>query len=62
MITVLSGPGIVARYLTALAPGSYLVISHVTDEFDPERMHAVTAEYQRRGTIFIGRSQAVRRG
>jgi SAM-dependent methyltransferase len=49
--------GIVARYLTALAPGSYLVISHVTDEFDPERMHAVTAEYQRRGTTFIGRGQ-----
>ena len=48
---------IVARYLTALAPGSYLVISHVTDEFDPERMHAVTAEYQRRGTTFIGRGQ-----
>ena len=37
--------GIVARYLTALAPGSYLVISHVTDEFAPERMHAITAEY-----------------
>jgi SAM-dependent methyltransferase len=54
--------GIVARYLTALAPGSYLVISHVTDEFDPERMHAVTAEYQRRGTTFIGRGQeAIRR-
>ena len=49
--------GIVARYLTALAPGSYLVISHVTDEFAPERMHAVTAEYQRRGTTFIGRSK-----
>ncbi len=49
--------GIVARYLAALAPGSYLVISHVTDEFAPERMHAVTAEYQRRGTTFIGRSK-----
>jgi S-adenosyl methyltransferase len=50
--------GIVARYLTALAPGSYLAISHVTDEFAPERMHAVTAEYQRRGTTFIGRGKA----
>ena len=49
--------GLVARYLTALAPGSYLVISHVTDEFDPDRMHAVTAEYQRRGTTFVGRSK-----
>ena len=49
--------GIVARYLTALAPGSYLAISHVTDEFDPERMHAVTAEYHRRGTTFVGRGK-----
>jgi len=49
--------GIVARYLTALAPGSYLVISHVTDEFAPERMHAITAEYAKRGTVFVGRSK-----
>ena len=50
--------GIVARYLAALAPGSYLVISHVTDEFAPERMHAVTAEYQQRATVFVGRGKA----
>jgi S-adenosyl methyltransferase len=49
--------GLVARYLTALAAGSYLAISHVTDEFDPDRMHAVTAEYQRRGTTFVGRGR-----
>ena len=49
--------GIVARYLTALAPGSYLVISHVTDEFDPARMHAITAEYAKRGTVFVGRGR-----
>ena len=49
--------GIVARYLTALAPGSYLVISHVTDEFDPDRMHAITAEYAKRGTVFVGRGR-----
>jgi len=49
--------GIVARYLTALAPGSYLVISHVTDELDPDRMHAITAEYAKRGTVFVGRSK-----
>jgi SAM-dependent methyltransferase len=49
--------GAVARYLTALAPGSYLVISHVTDELDPERMHAITAEYAKRGTVFVGRSK-----
>ena len=50
--------GIVARYLAALAPGSYLVISHVTDEADPERMHAITAMYAKRGTVFIGRGRA----
>ena len=48
---------IVARYLTALAPGSYLVISHVTDELAPDRMHAITAEYAKRGTVFVGRSK-----
>ena len=54
--------GLVARYLTALAPGSYLAISHVTDEHDPERMHTITAEYAKRGTIFIGRDrEAIRR-
>lgn len=49
--------GIVGRYLRALVPGSYLVISHVTDEFAPDRMHAVTAEYAQRGTVFVGRGK-----
>jgi hypothetical protein len=49
--------GTVARYLTALVPGSYLVISHVTDELDPDRMHAITDEYAKRGTVFVGRSK-----
>ena len=49
--------GIVGRYLTALAPGSYLVISHATDEFAPEKMHQITAEYAKRGTVFIGRGK-----
>jgi hypothetical protein len=49
--------GIVGRYLAALAPGSYLVISHVTDEMAPEQMHAVSAESERRGTTFIGRDK-----
>ncbi|HEX6523627.1 MAG TPA: SAM-dependent methyltransferase [Streptosporangiaceae bacterium] len=48
---------IVGRYLTALAPGTFLVISHVTDELAPERMHAITAEYAKRGTVFVGRSK-----
>jgi hypothetical protein len=49
--------GLVARYLAALAPGSYLVISHVTDEFAPEKMHAVTDQYAERGVVFVGRSR-----
>jgi S-adenosyl methyltransferase len=49
--------GVVARFLTALASGSYLVISHATDELDPDRMHAITAEYAKRGTVFVGRSK-----
>ena len=38
-------------------PGSCLVISHVTDELAPDRMHAITAEYAKRGTVFVGRSK-----
>jgi hypothetical protein len=49
--------GLVARYLAALAPGSHLVISHVTDEFAPDQMHAVTAQYAERGVVFVGRSR-----
>jgi hypothetical protein len=30
-------PGLVARYLAALAPGSHVVISHVTGDFAPPR-------------------------
>jgi hypothetical protein len=49
--------GIVARYLAALAPGSYVAISHVTGEFAPEKMRQVTADNAARGSTFIGRSK-----
>jgi len=49
--------GVVARYLAAFAPGSYLVISHVTGDFAPEQMHAVTEQYAERGTVFVDRSR-----
>jgi hypothetical protein len=49
--------GLVARYLAALAPGSYLVISHVTGDFAPGQMAQVTASYAQRGTTFIGRTK-----
>jgi SAM-dependent methyltransferase len=49
--------GLVARYLAALAPGSYLVISHITGDFAPEQMAEVTASYARRGAVFVGRTR-----
>jgi len=49
--------GIVSRYLAAVAPGSYLVISHVTGEFAPEQMQQVTEASAKRGSTFVGRSK-----
>ncbi len=49
--------GIVARYLAALAPGSYLVISHATDEFSPEKMQANAEVADNSGTMLIPRSR-----
>jgi SAM-dependent methyltransferase len=48
---------IAARYLAALAPGSYLVLSHSTDEFAPDRMHQASAEAKERGATWIPRSR-----
>jgi hypothetical protein len=47
--------GIVARYLGALAPGSYLVLSHGTaDRLPPRAVQAVREEYARAtGNIFV---------
>ncbi len=50
--------GIVRKYVTALVPGSYVVISHVTGDFAPERMAQVTASYAERGAVFVGRTRA----
>ena len=49
--------GIVARYLAALAPGSYLVISHATDEPSPEKMAANAQVADDSGTMLIPRSR-----
>jgi S-adenosyl methyltransferase len=48
---------IAARYLSALAPGSFLVLSHSTDEFAPERTHAASAEAARRGATWVPRGK-----
>jgi len=49
--------GIAARYLAALAPGSYVVLSHSTDEFAPDRTHQASAEARARGAIWIPRGK-----
>jgi SAM-dependent methyltransferase len=50
--------GIVRDYLAALAPGSYVAISHVTGDFAPEQMAKVTASLAERGSVFVGRTHA----
>ena len=49
--------GVVARYLAVLAPGSYLVISHATDERSPEKMRANAEVAQSSGAVLIPRSK-----
>jgi hypothetical protein len=49
--------GIVARYLAALAPGSYLVISHATDERSAEKMQANAEVADSSGTVLIPRGK-----
>jgi hypothetical protein len=50
--------GLVGQYLDALPAGSYLAISHATDDVSPESMHANAAETARRGATFVPRSRA----
>jgi hypothetical protein len=49
--------GIVARYLLHVVPGSYLVLSHYTDEFAPEQVRAHEKEARRRQSSVTGRSK-----
>jgi hypothetical protein len=49
--------GIVARYLGSLAPGSYLVLSHATDEFAPERMRQNSEYAAKHGAIMKPREK-----
>ena len=45
------------RYLAALTSGSYLVISHATNEFSPEKMQANADVADNSGTMLIPRSR-----
>jgi SAM-dependent methyltransferase len=49
--------GLVARYLAALAPGSYLVISHVTDDRSAEKMQANSEVAESSGAVLIPRGR-----
>ena len=52
-------PGIIARFRDELAPGSYLVISHGTqDGMTPETAKVGNDMFARTATPFIGRSRA----
>jgi SAM-dependent methyltransferase len=48
---------VVTRYSAAMPPGSYLVLSHQTDEFAPERMREASDLAARDGLTFVPRSR-----
>ncbi|MEV5444197.1 SAM-dependent methyltransferase [Streptomyces sp. NPDC052644] len=48
---------LVARLVERLAPGSYVVLSHVTSEFDPEGAEKARALYQKRGLTLRPRTR-----
>jgi S-adenosyl methyltransferase len=49
--------GVVGQYLDALPAGSYLALSHATDDISPQSMRASAAEADRRGTTFVPRGR-----
>jgi hypothetical protein len=49
---------ILDRLLAALPAGSYLVVSHVTDDFDSERARAAAAAYDKASAPIVLRSRA----
>ncbi|MEU6355479.1 SAM-dependent methyltransferase [Streptomyces sp. NPDC047072] len=51
-------PGLVDTLVDALAPGSCLVLSAMTADFDPERVNAGIAAYTASGVKLVARSQA----
>jgi hypothetical protein len=50
--------GIVAELLAALPSGSYLTISNITADFDPDSAAVAQAAGQRSGVTYVPRSQA----
>ncbi|MBX6386783.1 MAG: SAM-dependent methyltransferase [Microbispora sp.] len=50
--------GFIAAYRDALAPGSYLALSHVCSDAAPERMAKITEFYRQANVPFVPRSRA----
>jgi SAM-dependent methyltransferase len=49
--------GVVREYAAAMAPGSHMVLSHCTDEFNYDKIHEGSAHFRQRGGIFIPRGK-----
>lgn len=50
--------GLLQRYVAALAPGSYLILSQVTPDLSPEAIEQAANQFRRSGTPFYPRSLA----
>jgi hypothetical protein len=50
--------GYCRRYVAAIPEGSYLVLTHLTDELAPERMRGVSETMRQRGMTLIPRGKA----
>jgi hypothetical protein len=48
--------GLLSRYVDALAPGSYLILSQVTPDLNPEAIARAAESFRRAGTPFHPRS------
>jgi len=58
-LTEQDGPqGIVSELVSALPPGSYLAIAHLTADFNPEEAAVAQAAGQRSGVTYVPRSRA----
>ncbi|MFF7050338.1 SAM-dependent methyltransferase [Streptomyces griseorubiginosus] len=50
--------GLLARYVEALAPGSFLILSQVTPDLSPQAVEKAAEQFRRSGTPFFPRSLA----
>ncbi|MCL8015476.1 SAM-dependent methyltransferase [Streptomyces sp. AS02] len=50
--------GLLEKYVAALAPGSYLILSQVTPDLSPEAIEQAANHFRRSGTPFFPRSLA----